>query len=110
MRPTLCRHFVAVKHQDETEPVRMIAAQRRLLLAAALACPVLGAPVFAQEHGRMRLEGGLHPGPSSDIRSLFSTPLPPGPALTAEPMPRAVNAYAPEQHVRLKQMNFTGAQ
>lgn len=86
----------------------MIAVQRRLLLACALLCPSLGAHAFAQEHGRMRLEA--RPGLAYDARSLFAAPLPPAPSANPQPMPHAVNAYAPEQHVRLKQMNFTGNQ
>jgi len=94
----------------------MIAVQRRLLIAGALIGPALiglvlgAASALAQEHGRMRLEGGLGQGLLSDPRSLFAAPLPPGPAASNQAVPRAVNAYAPEQHVRLKQMNFTGAQ
>ncbi len=86
----------------------MIAVQRRLLLAGVLLCPSLGAPAFAQEHGRMRLES--RPGLAYDARSLFAAPLPPGPSASPQSAPHAVNAYAPEQHVRLKQMNFTGGQ
>jgi hypothetical protein len=58
----------------------------------------------------MRLGSGLHPAPINDVRSLFAAPLPPGPAASSQTVPQAVNAYAPEQHVRLKQMNFTGGQ
>jgi hypothetical protein len=90
----------------------MTAIRRRVLLVCVLLCPSAGVmPADAQEHGRVRLEGELRPGmPAADARGLFAEPLPPGPAMSQLGGPRAVSAYAPEQRVRLKQMNFTGAQ
>jgi hypothetical protein len=58
----------------------------------------------------VRLQGGLRGGVVElDARSLFAAPPPSGSAFSDRNGSRAVNAYAPEQHVRLKQMNFTGA-
>jgi hypothetical protein len=45
-----------------------------------------------------------------DARSLFAAPPPSGSAFSDRNGSRAVNAYAPEQHVRLKQTIFTGGQ
>jgi hypothetical protein len=89
----------------------MISASRCILLACAVACPALcAAPVDAQERGRVRIGDDLRPGMGFDARSLFSAPLPSGPAFSEGSGARAVSAYAPEQRIRLKQMNFTGVQ
>lgn len=89
----------------------MIPVSRRVLLACALLWPALcAAPADAQERGRVQIGGDMRPGMGFDARSLFAAPLPSGPAFSEQASARAVNAYAPEQHVRLKQMNFTGAQ
>ncbi|MBB4199683.1 hypothetical protein GGD83_003504 [Rhodoblastus sphagnicola] len=85
---------------------------RKLLACSMLACSALAffaAPVLAQDHGRVRLESGLRAGLATDARSLFAAPLPPGPDFSRSGS-RAVSAYAPEQRVRLKQMNFVGDQ
>jgi hypothetical protein len=88
----------------------MIPALRRVTLACALCLSPLSAPAFAEEHGRVRLQDELRGAVEFNTRSLFAAPLPPGPAAASDHgAAHAISAYAPEQHVRLKQMNFTGA-
>lgn len=92
----------------------MTTALRRVSLACVAFCLVpLAAPAFAEEQGRVRLQGELRGAMEFEPRSLFAAPLPPGPASNRPAAgdhgaAHAINAYAPEQHVRLKQMNFTG--
>ncbi len=93
----------------------MTAALRRFFLpGAALYMSLVGmnllvAPALAQDGGRLRVQGAhadaFFP---LDLGNLFAPR--PAPGQTELPRARAVNAYAPEQHVRLKQTNFTGSQ